>query len=77
MTEPPGVAAGLQLVGIPFEFVLFASMLLGVAVFHHRTLQVAVTGLAAIVLYKVTVAGFHEGAGLTGLVGHLRGSRRR
>ena len=50
MTESPAVAAGFQLFGIPFEFFLFATTLLGVAVFHHRTLQVAVTGLAVIVL---------------------------
>lgn len=41
---------------IPIEFVLFAITLLGVAVFHNRNLEVAVTGLLAITLYKVLVA---------------------
>ena len=36
-------AAGL---GIPVDFVLFAITLAGVALFHHHTLQVALTGLA-------------------------------
>lgn len=71
MTEPFAAAAGLQPFGIPFEFLLFAGTLLGVALFHHRTLEVAITGLTTIALYKVAFASFHEGAGLTGLVAHL------
>ncbi len=71
MTEPLAAVAGFQPFGIPFEFLLFAATLLGVALFHHRTLEVAITGLASIVLYKVAFTGFHEGAGLAGLVGHL------
>ena len=35
--------------GIPVDFILFALTLIGVAVFHHHTLEVALTGLAAIV----------------------------
>ena len=57
--------------GIPFVFVLFATTLLGVAVFHHHTLVVALTGLASIVLYKLLFAGFHTGPGLPGLLDHL------
>ena len=37
------------MLGIPVDFILFALTLLGVAVFHHYTLQVALTGLAVIV----------------------------
>jgi len=55
----------------PLDFALFAATLLGVAVFHHRTLQVAVSGLALISLYKVTVSPFAEGPGFAGLVAHL------
>jgi Na+/H+ antiporter NhaD/arsenite permease-like protein len=55
----------------PFDFVLFALTLLGVALFHRRTLQVAVTGLVAITVYKVTFAPFREGAGLAGLLTHV------
>ena len=35
----------LYLLGVPVDFILFALTLLGVALFHHRTLQVALTGL--------------------------------
>ena len=63
--------AGWQPFGVPFEFALFALTLLGVAVLHHRTLQVAATGLLTIVLYKLAFTGFHQGPGLAGLTGHL------
>jgi len=57
--------------GIRVEFILFALTLLGVALFHHKTLQVALTGLAVITTYKLVVTGFHTGPGFMGLVGHL------
>ena len=56
---------------IPVEFVLFAATLAGVAVFHHHTLVIALSGLAAITAYKLGVSGFEGGPGLSGLVGHL------
>src|SRR6185369_6902970 len=56
---------------IPVEFLLFGATLAGVAVFHQRTLQVALAGLAAIVLYKLGFAGFKEGPGFAGLGLHL------
>ena len=62
---------GLVIHGIPFEFFLFALTLLGVAVFHHHTFNVALTGLMAIVLYKLAFAGFGTGPGLAGLAGQL------
>lgn len=62
---------GLAVFGIPAEFILFASTLLGVALFHRHTLTVALTGLAAIVGYKLSFTGFRGGPGLTGLLGHL------
>jgi Na+/H+ antiporter NhaD/arsenite permease-like protein len=61
----------MSLFGIPAEFVLFALTLLGVAVFHRYTLQVALIGLTAIALYKVVFAGFKAGAGLGGLATHM------
>jgi Na+/H+ antiporter NhaD/arsenite permease-like protein len=64
-------APGWQPLGIPFEFVLFAATLLGVAVLHRRALEVAVTGLVAITVYKLTLTGFHAGSGPAGLLGHL------
>jgi Na+/H+ antiporter NhaD/arsenite permease-like protein len=58
--------------GIPVDFILFALTLLGVALFHKYTLQVALAGLAAITLYKLVFTGFKTGAGLTGLALHLQ-----
>lgn len=57
--------------GIPIEFILFALTLLGVALFHHHTLRVALIGLAAVVLYKTAFTGFKTGPGLTGFWLHL------
>src|SRR6185295_3078844 len=57
--------------GIPVDFILFALTLLGVALLHHKTLQVALTGLAAIIVYKLVFTGFKHGAGLDGLARHI------
>ncbi len=62
---------GLSVSGIPVDFILFAATLLGVALFHHHTLAVALTGLAIITLYKLGFGDFHGVAGLAGLGGHL------
>lgn len=66
MVEP------ILLLGIPVDFILFGLTLLGVALFHHHTLAVALTGLAAITLYKLIFTGFKFGAGLTGLALHMQ-----
>lgn len=51
--------------GIPVEFVLFALTLTGVALFHQRTLEVALSGLAAVLAYKLFAStDFHLGAHL-------------
>ena len=63
---------GFSPFGVPFEFVLFAATLLGVAVWHRHTLLVALVGLAAITAYKFQFTGFAEGAGAPGLAGHLQ-----
>ena len=57
--------------GIPVDFILFALTLLGVALFHHATLYVALTGLFTITLYKIIFTGFASGPGVAGFVGHL------
>jgi Na+/H+ antiporter NhaD/arsenite permease-like protein len=45
-------ADGLYVLGtIPFAFVLFVLVLLGVALFHHHTLYVALAGVLVITLY--------------------------
>jgi Na+/H+ antiporter NhaD/arsenite permease-like protein len=63
--EPPAVAA------IPIDFILFAVMLAGVAIFHHHTLQVAATGLAVITAFKLAFSPFPPGPGFGGLAEHL------
>lgn len=68
---PAGAAAPVFVMGIPVDFVLFGLTLIGVAVFHHKTLEVALAGLAAIVLYKFVFNGFKFGTGLTGLALHM------
>jgi Na+/H+ antiporter NhaD/arsenite permease-like protein len=57
--------------GIPVEFVLFGLTLFGVALFHRHTSYVALTGLIAIVLYKIRFTGFRTGAGVVGFMTHL------
>src|SRR5207248_3991537 len=57
--------------GVPLDFVLFGLTLAGVALFHHHTLQVALIGLAVIVLYKLGFTGFKTGPGFGGLALHL------
>jgi Na+/H+ antiporter NhaD/arsenite permease-like protein len=61
----------MSIAGVPFDFVLFALTLLGVALFHSRTLQVALAGAAAITLYQGLVTDFKGGAGLAGLMAHI------
>jgi len=61
----------ILVLGIPVDFILFALTLLGVALFHHKTLQVALGGLAAIIVYKLVFTGFKDGAGLAGLGHHM------
>jgi Na+/H+ antiporter NhaD/arsenite permease-like protein len=63
--EPPSLA------GIPIDFILFAVMLACVAVFHRRTLEVAVTGLAVITAFKLLFSPFPTGPGFSGLLAHL------
>ncbi|MDO9371447.1 MAG: citrate transporter [Gammaproteobacteria bacterium] len=43
---------------IPIEFALFAFTLIGVAVFHRRTLEVTLTGLTLILAYKFLYTDF-------------------
>jgi Na+/H+ antiporter NhaD/arsenite permease-like protein len=63
--DPPTVA------GIPVDFILFATTLAGVALFHHHTLRVALTGLAVITAYKLAFTGFKTGPGFGGLGTHI------
>ena len=66
------VAFGGPAIGpVPMEFVLFACVLIGVALFHHHTLRTAVTGAIVIALYKIVFSPFKTGAGLAGFGSHL------
>jgi hypothetical protein len=65
LTEP------VLLFGIPFDFVLFALTLLGIAVFHRHTLPIALAGLGVVTAYKLIFTGFKDGSGLVGLGLHL------
>jgi hypothetical protein len=63
--DPPALA------GIPIDFILFGATLAGIALFHHYTLKIAVSGLLVITVYELAFAGFREGPGFTGLAQHL------
>ncbi len=60
----------MMLFGAPVEFYLFGLTLLGVAVFHNRTLEVALLGLAAILIYQGVWGAFPTGWGLGALSVH-------
>src|SRR3954462_1386770 len=75
--QPPTTVLRLPVIepvlvlGIPIQFILFALTLLGVALFHHHTLPVALTGLTSVAVYKLAFSGFKYGAGLGGLGQHM------
>ena len=71
-SAPVRAADGPAVLGIPVDFILFALTLLGVALFHRHTLAVALTGLAAITLYKLGFTGFKTGSGIPGFLGHVQ-----
>jgi Na+/H+ antiporter NhaD/arsenite permease-like protein len=57
---------GVTVLGsVPFAFVLFVLILLGVALFHHHTLQVALAGVVAVTAYTgLLVPSFQANPGL-------------
>lgn len=56
--------------GIRIEFILFALTLIGVAIFHHKTMYVALAGLTAILVVKYAFSDFS-------LVEHIVGTASR
>lgn len=60
-------AAGHEGLGVRGEFLLFGLTLAGVALLHHHTLAVALTGLGAILLFKFA---FVDSFGLVEHLGH-------
>src|SRR5437762_5299495 len=63
--EPPLIA------GVPIDFILFALTLVGIALFHHHTLPIAVGGLLVISTFKIVASPFPEGPGIAGWLAHF------
>src|SRR5258708_12892536 len=70
-SAPARAADGPAVLGVPVEFILFGTTLLGVALFQRHTLRVALPGLAVITLYNLGFTGFKTGPPVPGLLGHL------
>ncbi len=64
-------AMGPHIGPVPLEFIFFAVVLAGVALFHSHTLRIAIGGALFIALYKIAFSPFHTGAGLSGFASHL------
>ncbi|MEO8175756.1 MAG: hypothetical protein ABI626_03760 [Sphingomicrobium sp.] len=56
---------------MPFEFVLFALMLVGIAMSHTRALTIALVGLLAIIVYEALFSTFPTGTGTGALFRHI------
>jgi len=52
MAFASGQGQAPSVLGIRVEFILFALTLAGVAIFHHKTMYVALTGLVAVLIFK-------------------------
>lgn len=57
--------------GVPLEFLLFGLTLLGIALFHKRSLEISVTGLLVILAFEALVTAFPTGRGMGALLLHL------
>ena len=67
----PAAFHGPAIGPVPVEFILFACVLAGVALFHHHTLRTALGGAIVIALYKIVFSPFKTGAGVSGFGSHL------
>jgi Na+/H+ antiporter NhaD/arsenite permease-like protein len=56
---------------VPLDFVLFAVVLAGIAMFHRFTLPIAVGGLAFVAAYKILFGSFATGVGIPAFVAHM------
>ncbi len=68
---PAAEFAGPRIGPVPLEFLLFACVLAGVALFHARTLQIALVGAFSIAIYKMLLSPFKYGPGPAGFAAHL------
>ena len=71
LTATVAQAASPMIGPVPVDFILFASVLAGVALLHKHSLKVAVGGAVVIALYKIFIAGFKTGDGVPGFIGHM------
>lgn len=71
LASPAQAADGPEVFGVPVDFVLFGITLLGVALFHHQVVKVALGGLMVISVYKIVFTGFKSGDGFAGFVAHM------
>jgi Na+/H+ antiporter NhaD/arsenite permease-like protein len=62
---------GLQLGGIPLEFLLFGAVLFFIAFVPLSTMHTAIAGALGISIYKLIFSPFGEGLGWQGLTGHF------
>jgi Na+/H+ antiporter NhaD/arsenite permease-like protein len=67
----PADVSGPAIGPVPVEFILFGCVLIGVAIFHHHTLRIALTGAIVIALYKIFFSPFRTGAGVAGFTSHV------
>ena len=56
---------------MPIEFILFACVLAGVALFHRYALQIALGGAGVIAVFKIVASPFDAGPGVTGFMVHV------
>lgn len=56
---------------LPVEFVLFGLLLLGVALFHKRALEISLSGLLVILAYEALFSAFPTGSGAGALIRHV------
>ncbi|MCS6934688.1 MAG: hypothetical protein NZM35_06030 [Chitinophagales bacterium] len=80
LSQPMYLVAPVSILGIDLAFILFAITLAGVALLHHRTLEVSLAGLGAVLAYKLLCTDFnlphhllHEGKEMLNLFALLLG----
>jgi len=66
-----GSIFGGKFFGAPVEYFLFGGVLLGIALFHQKNFEIALSGLLIVTIFKFQITGFHAGPGLEGLIAHV------
>ena len=59
--------------GIRYEFIIFAFTLLGIAIFHNKTMIIALTGLIALLIFKIIFRG--EESTAFSFITHIYGNK--